>query len=108
MRSAQGQNAIQGNRDGRATSIAHKSRSRRSYYDVAIGSACLTGLDTGGSYSLFELSLDPGRGVARHTHTRENESYYVLSGELEVVVGDKKFLLKPGILWLLHGTFLMS
>jgi mannose-6-phosphate isomerase-like protein (cupin superfamily) len=28
------------------------------------------------------------------THTREDESYYVTSGELEVVVGDKAFVLK--------------
>jgi mannose-6-phosphate isomerase-like protein (cupin superfamily) len=98
MNTAQEQDAIhiQGNRDGRAPSLAHRSRSKRWYYDVAIGSACLTGQETGGSYSLFELGLGPGKGVARHTHTREDESYYVLSGELEVVVGDKKFLLKPG------------
>ena len=98
MRTSQGQDVIhiQGNRDGRAPSIAHRPRSKRWYYDVAIGAPCLTGQDTGGSYSLFELSLGPGKGVARHTHTREDESYYVLSGELEVVVGDRKFVLKPG------------
>jgi mannose-6-phosphate isomerase-like protein (cupin superfamily) len=96
MRTAQEQDAIQVNMDGRAPSIAHRPRSKRWYYDVAIGSVCLTGSDTGGSYSLFELSLGPGKGVARHTHTREDESYYVLSGELEVVVGAKKFVLKPG------------
>jgi hypothetical protein len=35
-------------------------------------------------------------GVPRHTHTREDESYFVLAGELEVVVGGKTFILKPG------------
>jgi len=34
--------------------------------------------------------------VAGHAHTREDESYFVLSGELEVIVGDKTFVLKPG------------
>jgi mannose-6-phosphate isomerase-like protein (cupin superfamily) len=92
MSTTQEQHTIQ---DDRAPSIAHRPRSRRSYYDVAIGSECLTGQDTGGSYSLFELSLGSGKGVARHTHTREDESYFVLSGELEVVVGEKKFVLKP-------------
>jgi mannose-6-phosphate isomerase-like protein (cupin superfamily) len=34
--------------------------------------------------------------VPRHTHTREDEAYYVLSGELEVIVGDEIFILRPG------------
>jgi uncharacterized RmlC-like cupin family protein len=34
--------------------------------------------------------------VPRHTHTREDETYYVTSGELEVKVGDEIFVLKPG------------
>jgi glyoxylate utilization-related uncharacterized protein len=35
-------------------------------------------------------------GVPRHTHTREDETYYVLSGELEVIVGDEVFILTEG------------
>jgi Uncharacterized conserved protein, contains double-stranded beta-helix domain len=35
-------------------------------------------------------------GVPRHTHTREDETYYVLAGELEVIVGDKVFTLREG------------
>jgi hypothetical protein len=35
-------------------------------------------------------------GVPRHTHTREDEVYYVLAGELEVTVGEERFVLKPG------------
>lgn len=44
----------------------------------------------------MEVSLAPGIGVPRHTHTREDESYYVTAGELEVIVGDQKFVLKEG------------
>jgi hypothetical protein len=32
------------------------------------------------------------------THTREDETYYVLAGELEVIVGDKVFTLRKAIL----------
>ena len=32
----------------------------------------------------------------RHTHTREDEGYYVLSGELEVIVGEEVFILTAG------------
>jgi len=42
------------------------------------------------------VSLAPGIGVPRHTHTREDETYYVTSGELEVIVGDQIFVLKAG------------
>jgi quercetin dioxygenase-like cupin family protein len=77
-------------------SIKHKPRPKRSYFDVGIGSVCLSGEDTGGAYCLLEVSLAPGMGVPRHTHTREDESYFVLAGELEVIVGGKTFVLKPG------------
>jgi quercetin dioxygenase-like cupin family protein len=35
-------------------------------------------------------------GVPRHTHTREDEAWYILSGELEVVVGEERFVLREG------------
>jgi len=35
-------------------------------------------------------------GVPRHIHTREDEAYFVLAGELEVIVGDEKFVLRAG------------
>jgi len=34
--------------------------------------------------------------VSRHVHTREDETYYVLSGELEAVVGGEVFVLRAG------------
>jgi quercetin dioxygenase-like cupin family protein len=80
----------------RAPSIKYQPKSKRSYFDVGIGSICLSGADTGGKYCLLEVSLAPGIGVPRHTHTREDEGYYVLSGELEVIVGEEVFILKAG------------
>ena len=80
----------------KALSIKHKPRPKRSYFDVGIGSVCLSGEDTGGAYCLLDAGLAPGLGVPRHTHTREDESYFVLAGELEVIVGGKTFVLKPG------------
>jgi mannose-6-phosphate isomerase-like protein (cupin superfamily) len=85
-----------GDTDRRAPSIKYQPRSKRSYFDVAIGSVCLSGADTGGEYCLLEMSLASGMMVPRHTHTREDEAYYVLSGELEVVVGDEIFVLRTG------------
>lgn len=76
--------------------LTHQPKADRVYFDVGIGSVCLAGEDTGGAYCLLEVSLAPGMAVPRHTHTREDESYYVLAGELEVIVGDETFLLKAG------------
>ena len=80
----------------RVPSVKHQPRSKRYYFDVGLGSVCLSGIDTGGAYCLLEVSLAPGMGVPRHTHTREDEAYFVLAGELEVTVGEKAFVLRPG------------
>ena len=80
----------------KALSIKHQPTSKRFYFDVGLGSVCLSGVDTGGAYCLLEVSLAPGMSVPRHTHTREDEVYFVLAGELEVTVGEKTFVLRPG------------
>jgi len=80
----------------KAPAIKHQPRSKRRYFDVGIGSVCLSGADTGGAYCLLEVGLAPGMNVPRHTHTREDETYHVLSGELEVIVGDEVFVLRAG------------
>ena len=80
----------------RVPSIKHQPRSKRYYFDVGIGSVCLSGADTGGAYCLLDIGLAPGMSVPRHTHTREDEAYFVLAGELEVIVGDEVFILGVG------------
>lgn len=41
-----------------------------------------TGAETAGSFSLWEAVVPPGAGAPPHTHTHEDEAFYVLSGEL--------------------------
>src|SRR5262245_66372607 len=41
-----------------------------------------TDAETGGSFSLWEAVFPPGAGAPPHTHTREDEAFYVLSGEV--------------------------
>lgn len=43
-----------------------------------------TGADTAGSFSLWEDVVPPGAGAPPHTHDREDEAFYILSGEIEV------------------------
>jgi quercetin dioxygenase-like cupin family protein len=42
--------------------------------------------DTGQQFSVWESIVPPGAGVPAHTHTREDEAFYVLSGEVLVEV----------------------
>jgi quercetin dioxygenase-like cupin family protein len=44
----------------------------------------VTSAETAGSFSLWESVFPPGAGVPPHTHTREDEAFYVLSGELTI------------------------
>lgn len=80
----------------KAPSTKQQPKSKRFYFDVGLGSVCVSGMDTGGAYCLLEVSLAPGVAVPRHTHTREDEVYFVLTGELEVIVGKNTFALRPG------------
>jgi quercetin dioxygenase-like cupin family protein len=42
-----------------------------------------TSEQTGGAYSLFEVTTQPGGGVLPHVQHREDESFYVLEGDYE-------------------------
>src|SRR6516164_5671157 len=81
---------------GKASSVRPQPKTKRYYFDVGLGSVCLSGSETGGAYCLLEVSLAPGMAVPRHTHTREDEVYFVLAGELQATVGDETFVLQPG------------
>ena len=79
-----------------APAVKYQPKHKRYYFDVALGSILLSGEDTGGAYCLLDLSVAPGLGVPRHTHTREDEALFMLSGELEATVGDQTFTLRAG------------
>ena len=42
--------------------------------------------DTGQQFSVWESIVPPGAGAPAHTHTREDEAFYVLSGEVLIEV----------------------
>ena len=42
--------------------------------------------DIGRQFSVWELIVPPGHGAPAHTHSREDEAFYVLSGEVLVEV----------------------
>ena len=48
----------------------------------------VVGADTNGAYSLLEVELD-GDGPPQHIHKTEDEFFYVLEGEIKVLVGER-------------------
>jgi mannose-6-phosphate isomerase-like protein (cupin superfamily) len=47
-----------------------------------------TSADTGGRYSLLEMTAPPGLQVPLHIHYGEDEGFYVVEGSITVEVGD--------------------
>jgi quercetin dioxygenase-like cupin family protein len=55
-----------------------------------------SGESTGGSLGLVEATVPPGGGPIAHIHTRTDEAFYVLSGELEMLDGGRTFIARTG------------
>jgi quercetin dioxygenase-like cupin family protein len=56
-----------------------------------------TGDDTNGKYAMWEAILPPGGGPPPHVHSREEEGFYVLEGEITLQVGEKRFVATAGM-----------
>ncbi|MCL4200961.1 MAG: cupin domain-containing protein [Pirellulaceae bacterium] len=55
-----------------------------------------TGDDTDGRYAMFEAIVSPGGGPPPHIHSREEESFFVLEGEVTFRVGDEQIVARAG------------
>jgi quercetin dioxygenase-like cupin family protein len=55
-----------------------------------------TGEDTDGKYALFEAVVGPGGGPPPHVHSREEEGFYVLEGEITFTIGDRRLVAGAG------------
>src|SRR4029450_8194289 len=55
-----------------------------------------TGEDTDGKYALFEAVVPPGGGPPPHVHSREEEGFYVLAGEITFQLGKEQFIAGAG------------
>lgn len=56
----------------------------------------VTGAETGGRCMLMEAWVGPGGGPPPHVHTREDEWFWVLEGELTFYRGGQRTVLGPG------------
>jgi quercetin dioxygenase-like cupin family protein len=55
-----------------------------------------TGEETNNSFFQFEAVVPKGGGPPPHIHSREDETFYVVSGSLEMVLGDSTYQAKAG------------
>ena len=56
-----------------------------------------TGEDTDGKYALWEAIVPPGGGPPPHVHSREEEGFYILEGEITLHVGDERIVATAGM-----------
>src|SRR5262245_9543822 len=56
-----------------------------------------TGEDTNGKYAISEAGVQPGGGTPPHVHSREEEGFYVLEGEITFTVVDKRVVATAGM-----------
>lgn len=56
-----------------------------------------SGEETGGSACVIEAVIPPGGGPPPHTHTREDELFYVLEGEITFHLDDGVVKAGPGV-----------
>lgn len=55
-----------------------------------------TGEQTNGKYALWEAIVPPGGGPPPHVHSREEEGFYILEGEITFTVNGERIVLKAG------------
>jgi len=55
-----------------------------------------TGEETDGRYAMIEATVLPGGGPPPHIHRREDETFYVVEGEITMQIGDERRVAKSG------------
>ena len=56
-----------------------------------------TGDETDGKYAMWEAIVLPGGGPPPHIHSREEESFYILDGEITFTVNGKQIVATEGM-----------
>ena len=56
-----------------------------------------TEAETAGKYALWEALVPPGGGPPPHVHSREEEGFYVLEGEITLTIGDQRVVATAGM-----------
>jgi quercetin dioxygenase-like cupin family protein len=73
-----------------------KSLDRSVWYNGWLLTFLATAEETGGQFALIEATTRKGNVPPPHIHHREEETFYVLEGEMTVSVGDRTIKAGPG------------
>jgi quercetin dioxygenase-like cupin family protein len=73
-----------------------QSLDRSVWYSGSLFTFLATGEETQGQFALIEAVARKGNAPPRHIHHREDETFYVLEGEITVSVGDRTITATPG------------
>ena len=74
----------------------HADRENSMWYRGDLFTFLAEGKDTGGRVTVIEFAPKRGLEPPPHTHTKEDEAYYVIDGEVTFRVGDESFEARPG------------
>ena len=70
------------------------------YVSIGTGTRCtfkVTGKNTDGHFGLFEYTMEPNTaGPGRHIHRETAEIFYVVEGEIEIIIGDETVTAQAG------------
>ena len=70
-----------------------------------IYSFLVTGKESNNVFFQFEAIVPEGGGPPPHVHSREDETFYIVSGSLEILLGDRTHLAKAGdFVYIPRGT----
>lgn len=66
------------------------------WYGGTLANVLVDGKQTNGRYAQLEMTVQPGSEPPVHTHTREDETFYLLEGSIRFTIGEHVFTAKAG------------
>ena len=72
------------------------ARDRQYWFFGMLAEVKASAAETGGQYSLIEITAPPGLQTPLHVHYRDDEGFYVLEGSVTIQVGDDTVEVGPG------------
>jgi mannose-6-phosphate isomerase-like protein (cupin superfamily) len=72
------------------------ARDRQYWFFGMLAEIKASAAETGGMYTLVEITAPPGVETPLHVHYRDDEGFYVLEGSVTIQVGEETVELGPG------------
>jgi quercetin dioxygenase-like cupin family protein len=76
--------------------LVSKNLQRTRHYMGGCWTFLCKGEDSNGKFALIEIKIRKGLEPPRHIHTKEDETYYLLEGQMEFSVGDQTYVVSAG------------